>query len=897
MTVKLRTAAVLLALAAFAAAPPATCRAADYAETEELYFAGQYEECLAAAAEEVRRGIWNERWPRLLIRCQLTLGRYTEAREVFERASQRFPRSLPLRMLGYEIYRYNNDPRRAEQELGRIFQLVQDSPWRFSSSENLVTLGRCFLLRGADARQVLELFYDRVREDDPDFVDAYVATAELALEKHDYQVAARTLERAREMSPFDPQIPYLMARAWQESDSERATAALAKALELNDRHVPSLLLVAEQRIDAEAYDDAADLLTRVLEVNLLQPQGWSLHAVIAHLQGHYAGEELLRTAALTPWQTNPEVDYLIGKKLSQNYRFREAAAYQRRSLEMDADFLPAQFQLAQDLLRLGNEEEGWELTSRVYAQDAYNTVAHNLMTLHDRLEGFRVLRRGNLVVRMETREAQVYGTAVLDLLEEASSTLCAKYDVSIDEPVFVEIYPRQEDFAIRTFGLPGGAGFLGVCFGRVITANSPASQGDTPSNWQSVLWHEFCHVVTLEKTNNKMPRWLSEGISVYEERQKNPTWGQSMTPQYRQMILGADPNVEADRDAEDELRPDDGDGVDPQEMAAAAAGGSQLTPVSRLSGAFLRPPSPLHLQFAYYESSLVVEYLVEQHGLQTLKKILDDLGQGLTINETLERHVGSLEELDEDFAEYARQQARGLASGVDWNREALPEEADLDALEAALEDWPSNYWALKRYGQALVAAQRWDEAREVLQKLYELYPDDTSPASALELLAVVHRQTGEEESERQVLEKLAALHSDSVDVYKRLMEIAAAEGDWAAVAENAERLLSVNPLLPTGHEMLSRAAAELGQPGRSVQPLAALVEMEPIDPAGVHFRLAQALHGVGRRDEARREVLKALEEAPRYREAQRLLLEIVGDEPQATAASVIEDASEAAGAQ
>ena len=73
-------------------------------------------------------------------------------------------------------------------------------------------------------------------------------------------------------------------------------------------------------------------------------------------------------------------------------------------------------------------------------------------------------------------------------------------------------------------------------------------------------------------------------------------WGQSMNPRYREMVLGDD-----------------------------------LTPVSRLSEAFLRPPSPVHLQFAYYESSLVVEYLVEQHGLETLKRILVDLGTGMPI--------------------------------------------------------------------------------------------------------------------------------------------------------------------------------------------------------------------------------------------------------------------------
>ena len=44
--------------------------------------------------------------------------------------------------------------------------------------------------------------------------------------------------------------------------------------------------------------------------------------------------------------------------------------------------------------------------------------------------------------------------------------------------------------------------------------------------------------------------------------------------------------------------------------------GGEMTPVSQLSSAFLAPKTPLHLQFAYFESSLVVEYLVEQlrHG-------------------------------------------------------------------------------------------------------------------------------------------------------------------------------------------------------------------------------------------------------------------------------------------
>ncbi|MFN9984038.1 MAG: hypothetical protein ACK52S_00670, partial [Pirellula sp.] len=109
----------------------------------------------------------------------------------------------------------------------------------------------------------------------------------------------------------------------------------------------------------------------------------------------------------------------------------------------------------------------------------------------------------------------VYKRQVVELLQNARQVLVPKYGATLQEPIFVEIFPRQQEFAIRTFGMPGGQGFLGVCFGRLITANSPSAL-QVDSNWKSVLWHEYCHVVTLQKTKNKMPRWLSEGISVYE---------------------------------------------------------------------------------------------------------------------------------------------------------------------------------------------------------------------------------------------------------------------------------------------------------------------------------------------------------------------------------------------
>ena len=57
----------------------------------------------------------------------------------------------------------------------------------------------------------------------------------------------------------------------------------------------------------------------------------------------------------------------------------------------------------------------------------------------------------------------------------------------------------------------------------------------------------------------------------------------------------------------------------------------------------------------------------------------------------------------------------------------------------------------------------------------------------------------------------------------------------------------------------------------------ALVELHPIDMAGSHYNLARAFKAAGRNDQAREEAINALEAAPDFRPAQKLLLEVSGD--------------------
>jgi hypothetical protein len=95
------------------------------------------------------------------------------------------------------------------------------------------------------------------------------------------------------------------------------------------------------------------------------------------------------------------------------------------------------------------------------------------------------------------------------------------------------------------------------------------------------------------------------------------------------------------------------------------------------------------------------------------------------------------------------------------------------------------------------------------------------------------------------------------------------------VAKNAQRYLAVDPLVALPYKYLGQAAEELGDTRNGIMAYRAMLALDPADPAEVHFRLAKLLQKTGN-PEAKRQVLEALEEAPRYREALKLLLEIEG---------------------
>jgi tetratricopeptide (TPR) repeat protein len=241
-----------------------------------------------------------------------------------------------------------------------------------------------------------------------------------------------------------------------------------------------------------------------------------------------------------------------------------------------------------------------------------------------------------------------------------------------------------------------------------------------------------------------------------------------------------------------------------------------------------------------------------------------------------------LPEIEKQFDAFVRERAKNLAPAADL------EKPPAEQSEAERTMWKKihadNYYLRMRTAQELMKDKKWAEAKPVLESLANSYHGESRAENPYWLLAVAQRNLKETNAEMATLEKFAAQESDFVDLYVRLIELSEAQKNWPAVTKYVERLLAINPLISLPYQALAEAAVASGNNEQAITAYRKLLLLDPPDPADVHFQLARLLHKRGNAEaEAKRHVLESLEEAPRFRDAQRLLLEIKRETPQPTA--------------
>lgn len=807
----------------------------------EMLARGDYELVARIGEAAAEKGLKSPEWRILRFKALREMGQIDTALEEIQKALVLYPGQFEMLMLRHDLAKLLGRSEVAAEALKGINEAAKAKAAKDRTALESVMLGRAALVLGADAQKVIAQYFKVAQGKDAKLEAAYLAEGNLALEKDDAKRAADVFRAGLKAHGETADLRLGLARAFQSGDREKAAESLKKALELNPHHSASHLLRAEQLIGGEKFVEAEAAIQQVLDLDGEQPVAWALRAAVAYLfEADAKKMDAARTAALKRWDRNPEVDLVIGRCLSRAYRFAESAAHQRKALEFDPKYLPAKMQLCHVLLRLGEEEEAWKLAEAIRKEDGYNIQAHNLALLEKEMNGYTTQAFEDFILKMPKRDWPIYGARALALLRDAKTVLSAKYGADLKRPVLVEFFGAQQDFAIRTFGALGGQGMLGVCFGTVVTMNSPGSLAHGRNNWESTLWHEFCHVITLTVTHNRMPRWLSEGISVYEEHQRDPAWGMPMDAKFREMVLDEE----------------------------------TLTPVSRLSGAFMNPETQDHLMFAYYESSQVVEFLMEKYGSEKFQGILHDLAEGKRINDAISANVGGMDEIEKAFTDYISAKAKGFGALAEWE-EPKPEELnpfDAGSFTEFLKQRPNNLWALRREADLQMQARQWAEVLPLADKLIELLPESYDADSGYALKVQVLRQLKRTDEEAAVLRQIAAKSSSAHSSFLRLIELDVPAQRWPEVKANALRAMALNPFLVTPQRALAEACTALNETPEAIAAYERLLVLDPGGGAQTHFKLAELLRPSDA-TKAKRHLLDSLTLAPRNREGLVMLAE------------------------
>ena len=508
-------------------------------------------------------------------------------------------------------------------------------------------------------------------------------------------------------------------------------------------------------------------------------------------------------------------------------RYREAIAQLERAVALDPKLWSAHATLGANLLRVNRFAEARRSLARAHDGHPYNAEVVNTLRLLDSLETWDVLDEEGLVLRTDPAETEALAPYVQRLVADGVRVIGERYGYVSSEPVVVELYPHHEDFAVRTSGLPG-IGILGATFGNVVVMDSPAARSvDDGFDWASALWHEVAHVVTLGATRNRVSRWFSEGISVMEEWQTGPSRYQ------------AAPDVDAEHAGRRAV---------PVSVIDAYRDG-RLLPVASLDEGFIRPRYEGQVGVSYTQAGLVCEYIGFAHGQQALARMLVAYGRGEDTADVIRTALGvDPAALDEAFAAYLEDRFDGID--------------------------PAAFAVAVAQARGSATAGNWVAAADAARRAIGSHPGSVAQPSAYPILAQAEEQLGRREA---AIAALLAYWRAGGRTTEPLAQLAAwlEEDGRRGEALAVRRDLALVAPLDGDHRV--RLADLLMATGNTRQALAEYqvhLSLGPRDVAHAHYRLAQAYHGLGDIDIARRHVLQALEIAPRYRAALDLLLEI-----------------------
>ena len=665
--------------------------------------------------------------------------------------------------------------------------------------------------------------------------------------------------------PEDPRVRVRWGKLFEETFADQQTfvTLYQEALALDASFAPGILALAQ--LAAERFEgQARDFVSQLLDVDAdnigghlllarMELEVGNLEAAEASLDRAFAQIESRDLPPVEVYALRASIDLLnsdfesewIDRALEYNptygdayaipayffvitRRYREAIDFYQRAVAIQPDLYTAHTELGVNLLRENRIDEALRHLEIAYnGQGGYSSVqTRNTGRLIDSLAGnFNVSAydaetepagaAAGVILRLHNDETEVLTPYVLDLINDSIETFSSRYGFELQEPVIAEMYPVAADFSVRTAGLPG-IGLLGVTFGYLVAMNSPPPGLNGNFHWGTTLWHEIAHVFTLEATNHLVPRWFSEGVSVYEEWSTGPLAGRHIPSHVLQAM------------SED-----------------------KFLPIAGLDEGFIRPTYENQVIVSYMQAGLICEYIAATWGQQALQTMLERYREGDDTPTALEAALAiPPEEFDRRFQAHV--------------------DTEFGTVFDNLESWTEAQAAM----QEAAAVPDWEAVRVAAETSIELFPDYVDTGSPYIFLARAERELDDDVAAREALMEFRIRGGYDPSALMQLSRWLVEEGDSDAAIDVLEAVVLVSPLDEDVHAELGDLLLDV-RPADALTEFTVLAALAPHDQASVNLRLARAHLALDDTDQATEYLLYALEIAPHYREAQQLLLEIV----------------------
>lgn len=714
---------------------------------------------------------------------------------------------------------------RVADDIAAAFERTS-APW---PSDDRTAAARAYLLLGSDTRWVRAALaaFDAAVASDSTNVDAMVRIGDLFLDKYNAPDAREAYQVALRRVPNHSRALLGVARVLDFQDSSNVGAVVARALAANPSLTAGHLFVARAHLEAESYDSATTAARRALAVDSSSLSAWAMLGAAAWITGDSTAYRAARAGAGRVSARPADFYVELSQVAGRNRRYADAAQLAGQAVALDSTSVRALGELGSNLLRIGEMERGRAAFERAFALDPYNVWQKNTLDLLDELAKYTVVDRGRFRFVVPLGEADLLVLYLSPLLEEAYDSLAARYDYRPPTPIRLELFRRSADFSVRTVGL-AGLGALGVSFGTTLAMDAPSARDRGHFNWGSTAWHELAHTFTLGRSAHRVPRWLSEGLSVFEERRARAGWGADATVEF-----------------------------------LAAWKGGHVRKVSELSDGFVKPRYPAEVQFSYYAASLVCEMIFAERGAKAFVDLLEGYASGYDTPEVFRRALGTtMPALDERFEAWMRTRfavpLRHIESG---DGPGSPKGAFVDALVASAE---------------LIQAGRRDSALAALRRAQEMFPEYSGARGPAWMIAELLAERGDDRGAADQLARITTRNETAWAANEREVELRERAGDVPGTVAALKRLIWIHPYDPSLHTRLSELSARAGDHATAVRERRAVLALNPSDRLEARYQLARALADAGDTAAARREVLGILEMAPSFDKAQTLLLALRG---------------------